>query len=43
MTGVPDVCSSDLRRLFHAAFASEDSKEGMDAFINKRKAVFKHR
>ena len=30
------------RRLFHSAFASDDSKEGMDAFINKRKAVFKH-
>ena len=31
------------RRLFHALFATEDQKEGMDAFVNKRKAVFKHR
>ena len=31
------------RRLFHALFATEDQKEGMDAFINKRKAVFAHR
>ena len=31
------------RRLFHAMFATEDQKEGMDAFVNKRKAVFKHR
>ena len=31
------------RRLFHAMFATEDQKEGMDAFLNKRKAVFKHR
>ena len=31
------------RRLFHALFATEDQKEGMDAFLNKRKAVFKHR
>ena len=30
------------RRLFHAMFATEDQKEGMDAFLNKRKAVFKH-
>jgi enoyl-CoA hydratase len=30
------------RRLFHALFATEDQKEGMDAFVNKRKAVFKH-
>jgi enoyl-CoA hydratase len=28
------------RRLFHALFATEDQKEGMDAFVNKRKAVF---
>ena len=31
------------RRLFHALFATEDQKEGMDAFVNKRKAVFQHR
>ena len=31
------------RRLFHSMFATEDQKEGMDAFVNKRKAVFKHR
>jgi enoyl-CoA hydratase len=31
------------RRLFHAMFATEDQKEGMDAFLNKRKAVFQHR
>ncbi len=30
------------RRLFHALFATEDQKEGMDAFVNKRAAVFKH-
>ena len=30
------------RRLFHALFATADQKEGMDAFLNKRKAVFKH-
>ena len=26
------------RRLFHALFATQDQKEGMDAFVNKRKA-----
>lgn len=31
------------RRLFHALFATADQKEGMDAFINKRKAQFTHR
>ncbi len=30
------------RRMFHALFATEDQKEGMYAFVNKRKAVFKH-
>lgn len=31
------------RRAFHATFAIEDRKEGMTAFAEKRKAVFKHR
>ena len=31
------------RRLFHAAFATEDQKEGMAAFIAKREARFKGR
>ena len=31
------------RRLFHALFATEDQKEGMDAFVNKRKANFTNR
>ena len=30
------------RRMFHALFATADQKEGMDAFVNKRKAVFTH-
>lgn len=29
------------RRVFHAAFATQDQKEGMAAFIEKRPAVFK--
>jgi enoyl-CoA hydratase len=28
------------RRLFHALFATQDQKEGMDAFVNKRPAKF---
>lgn len=31
------------RRFFHAAFGTEDQKEGMNAFVEKRKANFKNR
>jgi len=31
------------RRLFHSLFATEDQKIGMQAFVDKRKAGFKHR
>ena len=30
------------RRYFHALFGTDDQREGMDAFINKRKAEFKN-
>lgn len=31
------------RRLFHSLFATDDQKEGMSAFLAKRKPVFTHR
>ncbi|HJV96716.1 MAG TPA: enoyl-CoA hydratase [Albitalea sp.] len=31
------------RRMFHSLFATEDQKEGMDAFVAKRKPAFKQR
>jgi enoyl-CoA hydratase len=31
------------RFVFHSLFATHDQKEGMDAFLNKRKAAFEHR
>ena len=31
------------RRVFHSMFATTDQKEGMKAFVDKRKAVFRHR
>ncbi len=40
-TGLADGVMFE-RRMFHALFATADQKEGMDAFVNKRKAQFRH-
>ena len=31
------------RRMFHSLFGTEDQREGMSAFVEKRKASFKHK
>ena len=31
------------RRMFHSLFATDDQKEGMAAFVEKRKPAFKQR
>ena len=41
-SGLSDGVSYE-RQLFHSLFATADQKEGMDAFLNKRKPSFKHR
>jgi enoyl-CoA hydratase len=41
-SGLSDGVSYE-RRVFHALFATEDQKEGMDAFVNTRKPAFTHR
>ena len=40
--GLADGVSYE-RGVFHSLFATEDQKEGMGAFVAKRKPVFKHR
>jgi enoyl-CoA hydratase len=40
-TGLSDGVMFE-RRMFHALFATADQKEGMDAFVNKRKPQFRH-
>ncbi|MEL4179797.1 enoyl-CoA hydratase [Roseateles sp. PN1] len=40
-SGLKESVSSE-RRVFHAMFGTDDQREGMDAFLNKRAPVFKH-
>jgi enoyl-CoA hydratase len=41
-TGLTDGVAYE-RRVFHALFGTQDQAEGMAAFVDKRKAAFKHR
>jgi enoyl-CoA hydratase len=41
-SGLTDGVSYE-RGVFHSLFATDDQKEGMAAFVGKRKPVFKHR
>lgn len=41
-SGLADGVSHE-RQVFHSLFATEDQKEGMAAFVAKRRPVFKHR
>jgi enoyl-CoA hydratase len=41
-SGLTDGVSHE-RQVFHSLFATEDQKEGMAAFVAKRKPAFKHR
>jgi enoyl-CoA hydratase len=41
-SGLADGVSYE-RQIFHSLFATEDQKEGMAAFVAKRKPAFKHR
>jgi enoyl-CoA hydratase len=41
-SGLADGMSYE-RRVFHALFATDDQKEGMAAFVAKRKPAFRHR
>ncbi|MDP1901633.1 MAG: enoyl-CoA hydratase [Rubrivivax sp.] len=40
-SGLSDGVSYE-RRMFHALFATADQKEGMEAFLDKRKPAFRH-